>query len=171
MNKKQKHNYVINSWIKSPNIRIVGSDEFDGVYTLSEALALSWEEQMDLIEIKNQGDTSICKLMALDKFLYQEKQKKKEQKKNNKGGEIKEIRLGVEISENDISYRVKNALGFLSEGNKVKCLIQFKGRQIVHKERGELVLLSFADQCKEKGALEYLPKLEGKKMHITIKPK
>ena len=172
MNKKQnKHNYTINTWIKSPSIRIVGSEQYDGVYSLSEALALGGSEGLDLIEIKNQDDTSICKMMELSKFLYQEKQKKKEQKKNNRGSEIKEIRLGVEISENDISYRVKNAISFLSEGNKVKCLIQFKGRQIVHKERGELVLLSFADQCKEKGVLEYLPKLEGKKMHITIKPK
>lgn len=171
MNKKKKHDYVINTWIKSPNIRIVGSEQYDGVYTLSEALSLGRSEGLDLIEIKNQDDTSICKLMEFSKYQYQEKQKAKEQKKNNKGGEIKEIRLGVEISENDISYRVKNALGFLSEGNKVKCVIQFRGRQIVHKERGELVLLSFADQCKENGALEYMPKLEGKKMHITIKPK
>ena len=170
-NKHKKHNYIINTWIKSPNIRVVGSEQYDGVYTLTEALELSRVEGLDLIEIKNQGDTSICKLTELSKFLYQEKQKKKEQKKNNKGGEIKEIRLGVEISENDISYRVKNAIGFLSEGNKVKCIIQFRGRQIVHKERGEIVLLSFADQCKEKGGLEYLPKMEGKKMHITIKPK
>lgn len=171
MNKNKRHNYIINAWIKSPYIRIVGSEQYDGVYTLSEALSLGRSEGLDLIEIKNQGDTSICKLMVFSKYQYQEKQKAKEQKKNNKGGEIKEIRLGVEISENDISYRVKNALGFLSEGNKVKCVLQFRGRQIVHKERGEIVLLSFADQCKEKGAPEYLPKLEGKKMHITIKPK
>lgn len=171
MNKNRKHNYIINTWIKSPNIRVVGSEQYDGVYTLSEALALSRSEGLDLIEIKNQYDTSICKLMEFSKFQYQEKQKKKEQKKNNKGGELKEIRLGVEISENDISYRIKNAIDFLSDGNKVKCVIQFRGRQIVHKERGEIVLLSFADQCKDNGLLEYMPKLEGKKMHIIIKPK
>ena len=173
MNKKQieTHNYVINNLIKSKNVRIVGLGQFDGVYSISEALSLGYQQNLDLIEIKNQGDTSICKLMPFDKFLYQEKQKKKEQRKNSKNVEIKEIRLSTDISDNDVSYRVKNALGFLSEGNKVKCLIQFKGRQIVHKERGELVLLNFANECKEKGVLEYLPKLEGKKMHITIKPK
>ena len=163
--------HKINSRIFAKSIRIVGSDGFDGVYNRNEALQLATTEGTDLIQMSETNGQAICKLMEYKKFLYQQKQKEKEKKQKQKSQELKEIRLSPDISSNDVAYRIKNAIEFLKEGSRVKLSLQFKGRQINHKEKGELVLLSFAESVAEFGILENMPKLEGKKMFSVLKPK
>lgn len=158
--------------ITSKNIRLVGTKEHDGVHNLSTALAVARSYDLDLIEIKiENNDTSICRIEALDKYLYQQKQKLKEQKKNSHATEMKEIRLSPDISDNDIAYRVKNALAWFKEGHKVKCTLTFKGRQILFKDKGEMQMLKFASLVEEAGQLEAMPKLDGKRMFCIFKPK
>jgi len=171
MNQKGNVKFRINNQITTNKIRLVGTENKDGIYTYYEALDFARKEDVDLIEISFKDDTSICKLMEYKKFLYQLKQKEKETKANQKTQLTKEIRLSPEISENDLSYRIKNAIEFLKEGNKVKLTLIFKGRAINFREKGELVLLQFADAVKENCVLENMPKLEGKKMSCTLKPK
>src|SRR6185369_8224415 len=156
--------FRVNRQITSNSIRIVGTEEYDGIYDFREASGIAIKNNTDLIEISFKEGTSICKLMDFDKFIYQLKQKEKEGKANQKIQLIKEIRLSAEISENDLSYRIKNAIEFFKEGHKVKLALMFKGRAINFKEKGELVMLQFADAVKEYSILENMPKLEGKKM-------
>lgn len=169
--KHKNNNLVTNRSIRNKTIRVV--EDFAGVYTLDEALQIANNEGLDLIEISNQPErnTSICKIMEVGKFLYQQKKKEKEKAKNSHQTEIKEVRLSADISQNDISYRVKNCIEFLKEGNKVKCTMLFRGREILFKDKGELVMLEFANALQEVGVLESMPKLEGKKLSCILKPK
>jgi translation initiation factor IF-3 len=113
----------------------------------------------------------VCKIIDYNKFLYEEKKKKKEMKAKSKTSEVKEIRFTPNTDDHDFEFKVKHAEKFLNEGDKVKAHVQFKGRAIMFKERGELLLLKFADSLKEHGALEGMPKLEGKRMQIMLAPK
>lgn len=171
MSKFNQQEPIFNQKINSQEIRIVDSDGFDGIYNLSDAMNLAFEKGLDLIEINKTEKNSVCKLMELGKFLYQQKQKKKEQKKKTLTQEVKEIRLSTEISENDLSYRIKSAIDWLKSGDKVKCTLVFKGRQMSFKDKGEVVILRFVSALSEVGQLEFMPKLEGKKMFCLIKPK
>lgn len=167
------HNSQIKYQLRARIVRIVGSEPFikNDEYSIDDALGFAEQQGVDLIAISTAQEIPICKLMPLDKYLYEQKQKEKEKKKQASAQELHELKFSPEISDNDVSYRVKQALDWLKKGDKVKCTLQFKGRQMMHRDRGELVLLQFADAVKEAGIPEHMPKLEGKRMFMILKPK
>lgn len=152
-------------------MRLVGDNVEVGVYSLSEALKIAEQQELDLVEISPNAEPPVCKVIDYKKFLYEQKKKKKEQKANQTKQEVKEIRFGPNTDEHDFDFKVKHAEKFLSEGNKVRAFVFFKGRAIVYKERGEVLLLQFAQRLQELGKVEQLPKLEGKKMFLLMSPK
>jgi translation initiation factor IF-3 len=157
--------------IKSPEVRLVGDNVEVGVYPIQEAMRIAQAQALDLVEISPTANPPVCKVIDYNKFLYDEKKKKKEIKAKAKTSEVKEIRFTPNTDDHDFEFKSKHAEKFLQDGNKVKAHVQFKGRAIMFKERGELLLLKFADRLKEVGALEGMPKLEGKKMLIMLAPK
>lgn len=152
-------------------MRLVGDNVEVGVYTIQEALKIAQEQQLDLVEISPQADPPVCKIIDYNKFLYDKKKKEKEMKAKAKVSEVKEIRFTPNTDDHDFDFKSRHAEGFLKEGNKVKAYVQFKGRAIQFKERGELLLLKFAERLQETGQPETLPKLEGKRMFIMLAPK
>lgn len=126
---------------------------------------------LDLVEIYAKGDPPVCKIIDFNKFIYEQKKKEKEQKQKSSKTVLKEIRFGPNTDDHDFDFKLNHAKKFLEEGAKVKAYVHFKGRTIVHKERGELLLLKFAQELEELGKVEQLPKLEGKRMLIFISPK
>ncbi len=163
--------HKINGLIRAREVRLVGENVEPGIYTIGDALRLSDELELDLVEISPNAEPPVCKIIDYKKFLYEQKKKKKEQKANTVKQEIKEIRFGPNTDEHDFEFKVKHAEKFLSEGNKVRAFVLFKGRSIVYKERGELLLLQFAQKLQDLGKVEQLPKLEGKKMFLLMGPK
>jgi len=154
-----------------PNVRLVGDNVEVGVYPTQEALKMAQEQQLDLVEISPQADPPVCKIIDYNKFLYEKKKKEKEMKAKSKSAEVKEIRFTPGTDDHDFDFKSKHAESFLKEGNKVKAYVQFKGRAIMFKERGELLLLKFAERLAEVGQPESLPKMEGKRMLIIFAPK
>jgi translation initiation factor IF-3 len=142
-----------------------------GIVTLQDAIRIANELELDLIEISPNAEPPVCKIADYKKFLYEQKKKKKELKANSAKQEIKEIRFGPNTDEHDFEFKLKHAEKFLQEGNKVRAYVFFKGRAIVYKERGEVLLLQFAQKLSELGKVEQLPKLEGKKMFLLMAPK
>jgi translation initiation factor IF-3 len=142
-----------------------------GVYPTQEALKMAQQLELDLVEISPQADPPVCKIIDYNKFLYDKKRKEKEMKAKSKSAELKEIRFTPGTDDHDFDFKARHAENFLKEGNKVKAYVQFKGRAIMFKERGELVLLKFAERLAEFGQVEGLPKLEGKRMLMVIAPK
>jgi translation initiation factor IF-3 len=142
-----------------------------GVYPTQEALRMAQQLELDLVEISPQADPPVCKIIDYNKFLYDKKRKEKEMKAKSKSAELKEIRFTPGTDDHDFDFKARHAENFLKEGNKVKAYVQFKGRAIMFKERGELVLLKFAERLAEIGQVEGLPKLEGKRMLMVIAPK
>jgi translation initiation factor IF-3 len=142
-----------------------------GVYSTSEALKIAQQLELDLVEISPQADPPVCKVVEYNKFLYDKKRKEKEMKAKSKSAELKEIRFTPGTDDHDFDFKARHAEKFLQDGNKVKAYVQFKGRAIMFKERGELVLLKFAERLAEFGQPEGLPKLEGKRMLMIIAPK
>jgi translation initiation factor IF-3 len=134
-------------------------------------MKIAQEQGLDLVEISPQADPPVCKVIDYNKFLYDKKKKEKEMKAKAKTTEMKEIRFTPNTDDHDFDFKSKHAESFLKEGNKVKAYVQFKGRAIQFKDRGELLLLKFADRLKEVGQLESMPKLEGKRMLAIISPK
>ncbi|MFI5222391.1 MAG: translation initiation factor IF-3 [Bacteroidia bacterium] len=163
--------HKINHLIRAREVRLVGDNVEQGVFSIEEALRKSEELELDLVEISPNSDPPVCKIVDYKKFLYEQKKKKKEQKANASKQEIKEIRFGPNTDVHDFEFKVKHAENFLNEGNKVRAFVFFKGRSIVYKERGELLLLQFAQKLQEVGKVEQLPKLEGKKMFLLMSPK
>lgn len=157
--------------IRVPNVRLVGDNVEVGVYPTQEALRMAQEQQLDLVEISPQADPPVCKIIDYNKFLYEKKKKEKEMKAKSKSAEVKEIRFTPGTDDHDFDFKSKHAESFLKEGNKVKAYVQFKGRAIMFKERGELLLLKFAERLAEVGQPESLPKMEGKRMLIIFAPK
>lgn len=157
--------------IRVPQVRLVGDNVEVGVYSVQEALKIANEQGLDLVEISPNADPPVCKVIDYNKFLYEKKKKEKEMKANSKVSEVKEIRFTPNTDEHDFNFKAKHAEDFLKDGNKVKAYVQFKGRAIMFKERGELLLLKFAERLAEIGAPEGLPKLEGKRMLIIFAPK
>lgn len=141
------------------------------VLQLSAAIKMAEEEGLDLVEISPNAVPPVCKIIDYKKFLYEQKKKQKEQKAKQSKIVVKEIRFGPNTDEHDFNFKVKHALGFLQEGSKVRAYVFFKGRSIIYKERGEILLLKFATAIEEYGTVEKLPALEGKKMFILINPK
>ena len=169
--KEQQQEHRTNNMIRVPQVRLVGDNVEVGVYSTQEALRMAQEQQLDLVEISPQADPPVCKIIDYNKFLYEKKKKEKEMKSKSKTAEVKEIRFTPGTDDHDFDFKARHAESFLKEGNKVKAYVQFKGRAIMFKERGELVLLKFAERLAEVGQPEGLPKLEGKRMLMIIAPK
>ncbi|MBP9689141.1 MAG: translation initiation factor IF-3 [Bacteroidia bacterium] len=163
--------HKLNENIRAREVRLVGDNVEPGVATIQEALRIADELELDLIEISPNAEPPVCKIADYKKFLYEQKKKKKELKANSAKQEIKEIRFGPNTDEHDFDFKLKHAEKFLQEGNKVRAYVFFKGRAIVYKERGEVLLLQFAQKLSEIGKVEQLPKLEGKKMFLLMAPK
>lgn len=167
--KEDLHN--INDNITAPNVRVIADDVPADVYPIAEAIRMAEERNLDLVEIAPNADPPVCKIIDYSKFLYDQKKKQKELKSKQQKVVVKEIRFGPNTDEHDFEFKLNHARKFLEEGSKVKAYVFFKGRTIVFKERGELLLLKFAKELSELGAVEQLPKLEGKRMIMMINPK
>ncbi|WP_235714354.1 translation initiation factor IF-3 [Alkaliflexus imshenetskii] len=169
---KDEFNYRINNQIRVPQVRLVGDNvENPGVFSTSEAIKLADQLELDLVEISPKADPPVCRIIDYQKFLYQQKRKQKELKAKTVQVVVKEIRFGPNTDEHDYNFKLKHAEKFLSEGAKVKAYVFFKGRSILFKEKGEILLLKFANDLEELGKVEQLPKLEGKRMTMFISPK
>jgi translation initiation factor IF-3 len=169
--KEQQQEHRTNFMIKVPEVRLVGDNIEPGIFSTAEAIKIAQSQQLDLVEISPGAKPPVCKIIDYNKFLYDEKKKKKEMKAKSKTSEVKEIRFTPNTDDHDFEFKVKHAEKFLLDGDKVKAHVQFKGRAIMFKERGELLLLKFADRLKDVGALEGLPKMEGKRMLVMFAPK
>ena len=169
--KEQQQEHRTNGMIRAVEVRLVGENITPGIMSLAEATKLSDDLGLDLVEISPGANPPVCRIIDYNKFLYEEKKKKKEMKAKAKTSEVKEIRFTPNTDDHDFDFKVKHAEKFLEDGNKVKAHVQFKGRAIMFKERGELLLLKFADALKDVSALEGLPKLEGKRMQVMLAPK
>jgi translation initiation factor IF-3 len=153
-------------------VRVVG-DNIDnpGIYSLSEARKMADELELDLVEISPNADPPVCKIIDYKKFLYQQKKKQKEMKANAVKVVVKEIRFGPNTDDHDFQFKLRHAEKFLKEGAKVKAFVFFKGRSILFKEQGEILLLKLAQKLEEIGKVDQMPKLEGKRMTMFISPK
>ena len=169
--KEQQQEHRTNNMIRVPQVRLVGDNVEVGVYSIQEAMRMAQDQQLDLVEISPQADPPVCKIIDYNKFLYEKKKKEKEMKAKSKTAEVKEIRFTPGTDDHDFDFKARHAESFLKEGNKVKAYVQFKGRAIQFKDRGELLLLKFADRLKDFGQLESMPKLEGKRMLAIFTPK
>lgn len=157
--------------IKSPVVRIVGDNIETQILNLKEALNIAYDMGLDLVEISPNANPPVCKVIDYKKFLYEQKKKMKEIKAKTAKVVVKEIRFGPNTDDHDFNFKLNHAIKFLKEGAKVKADVFFKGRSIVYKEQGEIILLRFADELSEYGKVEMLPKMEGKRMIIIISPK
>ncbi len=162
---------AINEQIRAREVRLVGDNVTPGIYSIQEARHIADELELDLVEISAQADPPVCKVLDYQKYLYQQKKKLKEQKAKSVKVVIKEIRFGPQTDDHDYNFKLKHAMGFLQEGSKVKAYVFFKGRSILFKEQGEVLLLRFANDLEEYGKVEQMPVLEGKRMIIMISPK
>ncbi len=163
----------INEQITAPQVRVVG-DGIEGgsaVMPTSQALKLAREQELDLIEISPKADPPVVRIADYQKFLYQQKRKAKELKAKSVKVTIKEIRFGPQTDDHDYNFKLRHAQNFLGEGSKVKAYVFFKGRSIVFKEQGEILLLRFATDLEELAKVEMMPKLEGKRMTMMLAPK
>lgn len=152
-------------------VRVVGENIETGIYNIKEALSMADEMGLDLVEISPNANPPVCKLVDYQKLLYEQKKKQKEIKAKSAKIVVKEIRLGPQTDEHDLNFKLKHAIKFLQEGNKVKVDVFFRGRTIVYKEQGETQLLKFAEALFDYGKPEMMPKLEGKRMIMIIAPK
>jgi len=150
---------------------LVGGNVDNDIYQLRDALQKADELGLDLVEISPTANPPVCKIMDYKKFLYEQKKKQKEIKAKSAKIVVKEIRLGPNTDDHDFDFKLKHAIKFLQEGAKVKVDVFFKGRSIIYKDKGELILLRFAEALEEYGKVERLPKLEGKRMIMIVAPK
>ncbi len=172
MRQEPQQAHKTNNQIRAKQVRLVGDNITEpGVYTLEQALKLADELELDLVEITANADPPVCKIIDYQKFLYQLKQKQKEVKAKAAKIVVKEIRFGPNTDDHDFDFKLRHAQNFLKEGHKVRAYVFFKGRSIVYKEQGEILLLKFATALEELGKVEQLPKLEGKRMNMLISPK
>lgn len=173
MNRKEEINHRVNEKIRVPKVRLVGDNVEQGVYDTTKAKDMAKSLGLDLVEISPNQKPPVCKIIDYGKFLYQEKKKKKDMEKKNRENriEVKELRFTPNTGSNDIAHKLKKAIEFLTEGNIVKAVVQFKGREMNNTEKGNILLLEFAGELSEVGVPESLPRMEGRKMSINIKPK
>jgi translation initiation factor IF-3 len=163
--------YRVNERIIAPQVRVVGENIKVDVYSTSMAIKMAKEQGLDLVEISPNAVPPVCKIIDYSKFKYEQKKKQKEIKQNAQKTVIKEIRFGPNTDDHDFNFKLKHAINFLQEGSKVKAYVHFVGRSIVYKERGEILLLKFAQSLEDYGKVELMPKLEGKRMYMMIAPK
>jgi len=145
--------------------------ENQGIYSIEDAIKLADEMELDLVEISPKADPPVCKIIDYQKFLYQQKKKQKEQKAKTQKVVVKEIRFGPNTDEHDYQFKLNHAKKFLEDGAKVKAFVFFKGRSILFKEKGEILLLRLAQELEELAKVEQMPKLEGKRMIMFLSPK
>ena len=168
---RKEAEHRINNFIRVPQVRLVGENVEVGVYTTQDALRMAQDQHLDLVEISPTADPPVCKIIDYNKFLYDKKKKEKEMKAKSKTAELKEIRFTPNTDDHDFDFKAKHAENFLKDGNKVKAYVQFKGRAIQFQERGQLLLLKFAERLNEFGTLESMPKMEGRRMLAMFAPK
>lgn len=169
-NDKMKNQYRVNEQIRVREVRIVGEDGSTVVPT-RQALDMARDQGVDLVEISPNANPPVCRLIDYSKFLYQQKKRQKEMKAKQVKVEVKEIRFGPQTDEHDYQFKLKHAKEFLEDGNKVRAYVFFRGRSILFKEQGEVLLLRFANDLEEYGKVEGMPSLEGKKMFLYLAPK
>lgn len=163
--------YAINEQIRSREVRLVGDNVEEGIYPVQKAQKIANDQGLDLIEIAPMAQPPVCRIMDYQKFMYQQRKRAKEQKAKSTKVVVKEIRFGPQTDDHDYNFKLKHAIEFLKEGSKVKSYVFFKGRSILFKEQGEVLLLRFANDLEEFGKVESMPSLEGKKMFIYLAPK
>lgn len=169
--RRNEPEHRINGHIRAAEIRLVGDNVEQGVYSLSKALKMAEEIGSDLVEISPKANPPVCKIMDYSKFVYEQKKKQKEMKAKSKQTVVKEIRFGPNTSDHDFDFKLKHAIRFLEAGEKVRAFVHFRGRAIVFKEKGEILLLRFAQALEDYGKVELMPKMEGKRMFMTVAPK
>ncbi|MFP9115236.1 translation initiation factor IF-3 [Flavobacterium sp. RHBU_3] len=168
---EKKDPHRINALIRVPEVRLVGENIEPGVYRTSQALQWAEEQELDLVEISPNAAPPVCKIMDYKKFLYEQKKRDKMLKAKSTQIVVKEIRFGPQTDEHDYEFKKKNAEKFLKEGSKLKAFVFFKGRSIIYKEQGQILLLKLATDLEEWGKVEAMPVLEGKRMIMFIAPK
>ena len=169
---KEKDSHRINEGIRGVReVRLVGDNVENGIYSIQDALRIADEQELDLVEISPQAVPPVCKVMDYQKFCYQQKKKAKEIKAKAAKVVIKEIRFGPQTADHDYEFKLRHAKEFLNEGAKVKAYVFFKGRSILFKEQGEVLLLRFANDLEELAKVDSLPVLEGKRMILMLSPK
>lgn len=169
-NDNLKNRYRVNGQIRAREVRVV-SDDGAEVMPTRQALDLARQQGMDLVEISPNAQPPVCRIIDYSKFLYQQKKRQKEMKQKQVKVDVKEIRFGPQTDDHDYNFKLNHAKQFLKEGNKVRAYVFFRGRSILFKEQGELLLLRFANDLEEYAKVEQLPKLEGKRMFLFLAPK
>ncbi|MBF1420645.1 translation initiation factor IF-3 [Hoylesella nanceiensis] len=169
-NDKMTNQYRVNEQIRAREVRVV-SDGGAEVMPTRQALELARQQGVDLVEISPNAQPPVCRIIDYSKFLYQQKKHQKEMKQKQAKVDIKEIRFGPQTDEHDYQFKLKHAKEFLNGGNKVRAYVFFRGRSILFKEQGEVLLLRFANDLEEYAKVEQLPKLDGKKMFLYLTPK
>jgi translation initiation factor IF-3 len=162
---------LINTQIRVPQVRLVGENVELGVYDTAQALEMARKQEADLVMINEKADPPVCRIVDYGKYLYEKKKRDKDLKAKSVKVELKEIRFGPNTDDHDFNFKVNHSLKFLQQGHKVRATLMFRGRSIIHKDRGELLLLQFIEKLEEHGKPEQMPKLEGKKMFVQINPK
>ncbi|WP_091096661.1 translation initiation factor IF-3 [Paenimyroides marinum] len=168
---KKEDAHRINEKIRVPEVRLVGDNVEPGVYKTTEAMAMADAQGLDLVEISPNAAPPVCKIIDYKKFLYEQKKRDKMLKAKTAQITVKEIRFGPQTDEHDYEFKKKNAMKFLKEGSKLKAFVFFKGRSIIYKEQGQILLLRLAQDLEEFGKVEAMPVLEGKRMTMYIAPK
>lgn len=171
MKDDNKDQYRVNGQIRAKEVRIVGDNVESKVYPIAQALKIAEEHEADLVEISPNAQPPVCRVIEYSKFLYQLKKRQKEMKAKQVKTEVKEIRFGPQTDDHDFNFKKNHAISFLKDGNKVRAYVYFKGRSILFKEQGEVLLLRFANDLEEYAKVEMMPVLEKKKMTIVLAPK
>lgn len=168
---RKEEPYKINNLIRAAQVRLVGDNVEQGVFDLSVALEMAVAQSLDLVEISPNAVPPVCRVVDYSKFKYDQKKKQKELKAKQQKIVMKEIRFGPNTDDHDFDFKLKHAIAFLKEGAKIKAYVHFVGRAIVFKERGEQLLVRFANALEEYGKVDLAPKLEGKRMFLMLSPK
>ena len=168
---REKEPYRVNERITAREVRVIGEEGNIGVINVPKALEMAKERGLDLVEISPSAKPPVCKIIDYSKFKYEQKKKQKEIKAKSQKTVVKEIRFGPNTDDHDFNFKLKHAINFLQDGAKVKAYVHFVGRTIVFKERGEILLLKFAQELEEHAKVDQLPKLEGKRMILMLSPK
>ncbi|MEK6480683.1 translation initiation factor IF-3 [Catalinimonas sp. 4WD22] len=163
--------YKINEKIRAQFVRVVGDNADNEIHDIDTAVKMAQNQNLDLVEISPKADPPVCKIIDYSKFKYEQKKKQKEIKQKSQKTVVKEIRFGPNTDDHDFQFKLNHAKGFLKDGAKVKAYVHFVGRTIVFKERGEMLLLKFAQELEDLGKVEEMPKLVGKRMTVMMAPK
>jgi len=169
--REQEALHRINELIRVPQVRLVGENVEVGVYPTVKAIQMAQEQELDLVEISPSADPPVCKIIDYKKFLYEQKKRQKVIKSNAVKVVVKEIRFGPNTDEHDFNFKLNHAKKFIEEGAKIKAYVMFRGRAIIYKENGEILLLKMATELEEIAKVESMPKLEGKRMIMMLAPK